>query len=311
MLGLTLANLLLKLVSILVPNQDVGRSIGLPNFLVAGRRLLQDPANLAVAALAFVAALSLAQPLMHLGAHAFGKFPASVTRARSSVTSQETTAADLASVRAFAPFGVGPQSSLALATTDNSLSLRGVIQARPSTRSLAFISDAGRPAAAFQIGDALPGGFILDGIEKDHVVLLMSGQRETLGFMKSNKIETAPLKDVTNFGVPDARMFAPAADRTPDEVIDVYRRRIADDPKAVINDLGVTATSEGYKVTQLTAQLRRMGLKTGDLVVRINSKPVGNLDQDRANFEAVAMSDSARVEIMRDGRLLILSFPLR
>ncbi|MDZ4761812.1 MAG: type II secretion system protein N [Alphaproteobacteria bacterium] len=273
--------------------------------------MLRDPVRLGLTTLALVLTVSLAHPLSRLVEHALGYYPETSASKRVDAPPLRTQAVDLTSILTLAPFGVAPRSRQNAAET-GSLSLLGVIHASPSTRSTALISDAGRPAKAFRARDPVADGIVLDAVGSDHVVLLASGHRQTLGFLKTATVKTAPVMATSSFGLPDARMFAPAVQRTPDEVIDVYRQRIAADPQAVIDDLGVSATSEGYRVDQrLTPQLRRVGLRPGDLVVRINGKPVGNMGQDRANFDDIALSDRARVEIKRDGRLLTLSFPLR
>lgn len=101
------------------------------------------------------------------------------------------------------------------------IELRGVVVGYPSSTSTALIAVAGAPAKAFTIGDALPGGAILDGIEFDLVVLRLGSQLRTLGFAKSPSDGIAPSStatamtggpSATAIGLPDHGMADPPDD---------------------------------------------------------------------------------------------------
>ena len=84
------------------------------------------------------------------------------------------------------------------------------------------------------------------------------------------------------------------------------------DPAAALQSAGVSATSEGYRLgPDAPAQLLRAGLRPGDLIRSLNGRPVADLASDRQMFERAAAAGSARVELVRDGRTLTLTFPLR
>jgi len=43
----------------------------------------------------------------------------------------------------------------------------------------------------------------------------------------------------------------------------------------------------------------------------VNGQSVGDVDKDRALYDVIAESGQARIEIERDGRTIMMSFPLQ
>ncbi len=68
----------------------------------------------------------------------------------------------------------------------------------------------------------------------------------------------------------------------------------------------------GYAVQEsASGVLLDAGLQPGDLVTTVNGQQVGNIDRDRAYFSDVVAAGHARIELLRNGRRIVLSFPLR
>ncbi|KKL73166.1 hypothetical protein LCGC14_2077640, partial [marine sediment metagenome] len=100
--------------------------------------------------------------------------------------------------------------------------------------------------------------------------------------------------------------------QTTDDYIQLWRKRIHQNPAQVLNDIGLIASDEGYVIAeQHDSGVRLAGLRPGDLVSRVNGQQVGNVEQDVSFFDEVAASDQARLEIQRDGETIVLSFPLK
>ena len=209
-------------------------------------------------------------------------------------------AVDLASLRQLAPFGTRvvaggvPGDPTALG-----LQLRGVMLARPAASSIALIAAAGGPAKGFAVGETLPGGAILDSVEYDLVVLRVGGQLVTLALPVKTGAAAVP---ATAGPIPVAGPSGP---------IEVYRAR-AQDPASLLGSLGATATADGYRVGPSPSDdLRRAGLQPGDVVTKVDGQAVGDPARDRALFDAAVVAGRMRVEIVRDGKHIALSFPLR
>lgn len=219
-------------------------------------------------------------------------------------------AVDLTPLRRFAPFG----SKVALAgvpgdPTALGLQLRGVLLARPASASSALIAAAGGPARGYAVGSALPGGAILDSVEFDLVVLRVGGRLVTLALpvKPGGASATATAPAAAPATIPVAGVSPAAATLAP---IEAYRAR-AGDPLSLLGSLGATAGPDGYRIgTTMSEDLRRAGLQPGDIVEKVNGEALGNPARDRQLFDDAVVAGRMRVDIVRDGKHVALSFPL-
>jgi len=53
------------------------------------------------------------------------------------------------------------------------------------------------------------------------------------------------------------------------------------------------------------------GLKPGDVITSLNGQTVGDLARDKELYDEVAASGIARLEVFRNGKAILLTFPLR
>lgn len=226
---------------------------------------------------------------------------------------------DIAPILALAPFGseVAVQADLEIAgETSLGLTLLGVTIANPALGSRAIISGGDGPARGYFVGEIITSAASLSAIEPDHVVLNVGGRLETLSFAKPDAAGTPDASkgpDLRNL-IPSANTSAvPAAgSNDPDVVIARYRSAIQMDAAGVMNRLGLEATDHGYRITESASPgVRQAGFRAGDVVTTVNGKKVGDMAADQAYFDEVAASGRARVELVRDGQTIVMSFPLR
>lgn len=212
---------------------------------------------------------------------------------------------DLSPIARFAPFGqVVAAPGVAGDPTALGLQLRGIMLARPQSASSALIAAAGGPAKAFAVGETLPGGAVLDAVEFDLVVLRVNGQLQTLGFPAKAGVAALPA------AAPPAIGGVAAAAATPLPIAEQYRGRAAD-PQSLLATLGATATPDGYRVGATPSDdMRRAGLLPGDIVEKINGQAVGDPARDRLLFEDAVVAGQVRVEVIRAGKRVAMSFPL-
>lgn len=224
----------------------------------------------------------------------------------------------LGPILALAPFGEVAVETAPVAeakATRLKLVLNGVVVAEPRARSVAYISGDGEAAKLFGVGDRVAQGATLAEVFRDHVVLDVSGAQEILAFPKADEdaaasAAAADIRGRIQAATGGARTM-PAATSTPDEAVEFWRRRIAENPRAVLDQLGVAASQEGYRVgEEPNSAVRRAGFRTGDVIARVNGEPVGDVENDRKLYDRIAASGYARVELQRDGRTIVLSFPL-
>lgn len=222
-------------------------------------------------------------------------------------------AASIDPILALSPFGRLARAAPAapVEETDLGLTLNGVVIGGAGGASRAIVTGPEGPAASYAVGQEVAPGAILAEVRADQVVLLVDGARETLSFPER--------RDASGGGVAALRALVgapaatPGADSTdPEAVIARYRERIAANPQTVLDGLGLTATPEGYQVgASASAGVRQAGLRPGDVVAKVNGQQVGNIELDRRFFDAVAASGRARIEVVRDGQTVVMSFPLR
>lgn len=232
---------------------------------------------------------------------------------------------DVSAITAMAPFGAyTPQEEIPQAgaqETGLSLVLRGVMVAAAPQESAAFIA-RGSDLRAYGIGDTVVRGAVLSAVYSDHVELEVAGIIETLSFPdpKADSRNRAGVENMRARLSASARAPAPQgaaampadnAALSAEEVIEDYRQRIAGNPQTVLDGLGLEAGEQGYRIREdAPAMVRRAGLRPGDIVMRVNGETVGDVESDRGLYDRVAASGRARVEILRDGRTVTLSFPL-
>lgn len=218
------------------------------------------------------------------------------------------------------------------------LELLGVFVADDPDNSAAIIAQRGRPGMLYSVGETLPGNATLVEVNPNHVVLRRAGMRETLHFPTTSESLAARAAPTTDFGGDDAAMLpseddpyggSPEAfadeydDGTaggpPDEsmegipedmqqMVEDYQHRIEEDPNQAMEELGVEPVSEGaaegYRVGDLAQSpyLSQTGLQPGDIILSVNGRPVGDLQQDRMELANVLAQGSARLEVQRGDR---------
>lgn len=214
--------------------------------------------------------------------------PAAGARAEVSLTAQ------LASLRAAGLFGADPGAAAAPAerATTLNLKLRGVFAALGGLPAMAIVGVEGQDQAVSTRQEIAPG-VVLDAVEPDHVVLLNRGVRE--------RLELDPVGRPLSLTDGDIALS----------------RQEINQVLANPQSLGVQAQASpgaqpGLVLTSVDANglAARLGLQKGDILRRINGRPVGNV-QDFARL----ISDIAGVQRItvlgeRQGAPLTLSFRL-
>ena len=91
-----------------------------------------------------------------------------------------------------------------------------------------------------------------------------------------------------------------------------YQSLMQENPQAVLEDLGLIETASGYEVQGDGAQtLLPAGFEAGDVITKVNGQQVGDITRDTPFFNNVVASGHARIDLLRNGQRIVLSFPLR
>lgn len=233
---------------------------------------------------------------------------------------------DLAPMFSFAPFGTPQAADVDIATPDAPLNLilLGVIVRDDPARSLALIRVAGNEGN-FRIDEEPAPGAKIRTIAQDHITLRIDGGDRNVYFVGSDKAPNAEAVPTGSSRLQALIMSGQggsisdqidAAQRaqpvTTQDYIDMWRDRIIANPTQVLNTIGLVPSDNGYIIADKhDVGVNRAGLRAGDLVTSVNGQAVGNVDNDRALYDVIAESGLARIEVERDGRTIVMSFPLQ
>lgn len=263
--------------------------------------------------------------------------------ARKPVRSNADTRVDLAALNLFgkAEEAAAPKVIDAPETNLN-LELQGVFTADDADDSTAIVAERGKAGELYNIGDRLPGNAILNAVFDDHILIKRGARIEKLMFsdaplrqqfrrQSSNiSVDPAPAASGRLAQVREriAARRREIADRTAvgstastpganlRAYVDNYRERIAEEPRAVLNELGVSPVADGeaqgYRIGDEVSQqaLNQAGLQAGDVILSVNGTPVGNITNDQAIVDQALAAGRVRVEVQRNDRKFYLTVPL-
>jgi general secretion pathway protein C len=235
------------------------------------------------------------------------------------------------------PANQGPAEPAAVAT-QLPLELQGVFVAEGDGESAAIIAQRGRPGILYSVGEDVAGSATLVSVAPDHVVLRRSGNAESLHFPQASNrgmaspspIEDEPMDvpyeetesfDVIDESMPEEMEGDPEAaandpDTAPEAVVARYREQLNADPEQTLQSLGMTpvnvGTASGYRIGDVgnIPGLGQTGLQSGDVILSVNGRPVGNLQQDRSEIDSVLAQGTARIEVQRGSRRFFVTASL-
>lgn len=241
---------------------------------------------------------------------------------------------DVKAIVALAPFGGGAGSNLSpdgLPASSLGLILKGVLLAFPAEASTALIAPAdGQPAMAYAVGQAVVGNAVIEAIEIDRVIINNGGNREVLAF--PDLTPNAPGQPAQPGAITPGATPIPAPPAQPQPTAAGQAALAAASPVATaqaqaqaarpaapanaapasLSSLGVAAESGGYRVGANPApELTRAGLRAGDVVAAVNGQAIGPGTDERTLIQRAMQAGNARVDIIRDGRRMTVTVPLR
>jgi general secretion pathway protein C len=218
--------------------------------------------------------------------------------------------ANVSPVIALAPFGKA-SSSDASQPTALPLTLQGVVAAQPASMSTAFIAVSGQPAAPFHIGQSV-GSATIAGILRDRVILNNGGRTEYLTFPDPNAAPvpaagTVPGMTTTVAIQPGSRPL----NGSPPPVVMPQPAPPQAGPgpgnAALLQRFNATPVPGGYRIGNAAVP----GLAAGDVLTAVNGSSLSDPNAAGAAFTAAQASGSATIQVIRDGKRLTLTVPLR
>ncbi|MGN5374884.1 type II secretion system protein N [Sphingomonas hankookensis] len=196
---------------------------------------------------------------------------------------------------AWQPFG-SPTAADATAPTGIQAVLKGVVFARPAELSISFVSIGNEPARPYKVGDALAGAQLTE-IRRDRIILNNGGRLEYLAFPdpfgQATPSPGAPAPAPA--GQPMAPPAPAAATPPPPSA------------QAVLSRLNATPVAGGYAIGANAPP----GMRSGDVVQSVNGAAMTDQSAVNAAIASAAASGQAQVTILRDGKPITVSIPIR
>ncbi|RYY29490.1 MAG: signaling protein [Sphingomonadales bacterium] len=208
-------------------------------------------------------------------------------------------APDIAPALALAPFGKPAAGDAGMPTT-LPLELKGVFAARPAEASVAYIAVSGAAPAAFRVGEAAGGGTIT-AILRDRVILSNGGRSEFLAFPDPTLSPEQRAAAAAN--PPQAQPLVPGVAQAPGNAAPAA----APNPADVLQRLDATPVTGGYRIGDKGPP----GMQSGDVIQSVNGTALTDPSAANGAFAAAQSSGSAQVQILRNGKPLTLTVPLR
>ncbi len=214
------------------------------------------------------------------------------------------------------------------------LELQSVFVSDVPEESAAIVAQKGKAGLLYKVGEKLPGNAELVEVASDRVLLRRAGVRETLLFPKSKSqfqieaidaepgnrnLEPADNGIVYGSGEGDnGSDLATSVDESSDaqdQALDIedYKDRLTEDAEGTLDDLGIeTADGGGYRIGNLAQStlLRSTGLQSGDVILSVNGRPIGDVQQDKLQLHNILAQGSARIEVQRGSRRFFITAAL-
>ena len=209
---------------------------------------------------------------------------------------------DIAPAIALVPFGKPSTTEAAQATT-LPLELKGVIAATPASLSTAFISVSGAPAVTFHVGEAVNGATI-QAILRDRVILSVGGGSQFLAFpdptLSPAQRQAAQQNQASQGAAQPPAMSSSGTAPTP-------AAPPAASTAAVLQRFDASPVNGGYRIGDNGPP----GMVPGDIIQSVNGTSLSDPAAANAAFAGAQASGSAQIQILRDGKRLTLTVPLR
>lgn len=221
-----------------------------------------------------------------------------------SARSGPAVAPDIGPALALAPFGKPAAGDAALATT-LPLELKGTIAAFPAALSTAFIAANGQPALPFHVGEAV-GGATIQSILRDRVILSVNGRSEYLAFpdptLSPEQRQAAANQAQATTPQPGSPITSPAPGAPPPSGMPP-----AASAAGILQRFDASPVNGGYRIGDNGPP----GMVAGDVIQSLNGTSLSDPNAANAAFASAQASGSAQIQILRDGKRLTLTVPLR
>ena len=206
----------------------------------------------------------------------------------------------------------------ALPKTELDLKLWGTV-AGDTENSFAYIEDTKeKKQKLFKIGDMIQENVKLSMIMKDRVVLSVSGKEENLLLQERSAGSTATASRSSSSSA--SRTTSSSSTRRSTVSISLSRSQVnnaLENLTELAGQINIQPYSEdgteGLKLSSIKPNsiFRRMGLRNGDVLTAVDGSQLTSVDQAYKLYEDLKSSDTASVDILRNGRERTYQYRIR
>jgi len=190
------------------------------------------------------------------------------------------------------------------------LTLKGIYHSDDANLAVAIIAGPDGQEEIYSVGDSMPGSVVLEEIGQRRVVLSRNGRLEALTFPRESAVGAAA-------SAPSPRTTQPARRINAKPLIGRYIREAADNPEALLDIAQVEPVIEegafrGFRLRpgRKRSMLRRLGLRSGDVVTSINGTVLDNLPRAMELLQGLADASAIEAMILRNGEEIPYTFAL-
>lgn len=197
-------------------------------------------------------------------------------------------------------FGV-PASGMQVARTTLALTLRGTVDSTDPAVGAAIIAGHGQKDTAYHVGDALPGGGVLEAIHPGHVEIRNNGRRESLalaakqsgaGTGLTSPAPSSVVASVPGNVAPGRVAAAPRPDGMTLLATQANVMPVLDNGRVV----GARISSPDV------ALLEQVGLRRDDVITSVDGQAVGGPGFNQALESRLRAGGQVTLVVRRDGR---------
>ena len=171
-----------------------------------------------------------------------------------------------------------------ISATSLALTLRGIVDQGDASRRMAIIAGQDQRDILYHVGDALPGGSVLDAIHSTDVVLINGGRRESLALADRQSLRQAEVAASNTPGL--------ASETSDPSLGNANVLPVVDGPLVI-----------GSKIsTPDIAALERIGLRRDDVITSIDGRALNGPGASKELQERLRKGGDATIVLRRDGR---------
>ncbi|MDX9786034.1 MAG: type II secretion system protein N [Desulfobacterales bacterium] len=198
-----------------------------------------------------------------------------------------------------------------LEKTELRLKLWGTVASAGDTAYAVIESEKERKQSLYKVGDTVETATVKI-ILREKVILTVDGKDEVLEIQQPVDLPMANQRKTVASMAP-ASPFSNAVSKRRITMTRAQIESAMSNVAQLMSEAKIDPVSDGLMVTNVkpNSLFRRMGLRNGDIIVGVDGKAIGSVDDALKLYENLKTSDTASVEIKRRDRHQMIEYRIR